>query len=63
MAKQTVDIGSIIAYGVQSAHDAAYAGTDDIVNGDIRLLQHLQHTYLGSTFGTASAQYKTHLLA
>ena len=52
----------IVADCVETADDATHRRAGDDVDGDSRLLQHLQHTDMRHTLSTAATQYNGHLL-
>ena len=55
-------VGTVTA-GIDTAHDAAHAGTGDDVDGNTCTFQHLQRTHVCRTLGTAATQHQRHLLA
>ena len=63
VAVEAVDISSIVADGIESTHDGTDTGSGNIIDGDVRLFQHLEHTHFGSTLGATSTQNESHLLA
>ena len=60
---EAVDISSIVADGIESAHDGTDTGSGNIIYRNISLFQHLEHTYFSRTLGTTSTQHEPHLLA
>ena len=60
---EAVDIRSIVADGIESAHDGTDTGSGNIIYRNISLFQHLEHTYFSRTLGTTSTQNEPHLLA
>ena len=55
-------VGTVTA-GIDTAHDAAHAGTGNDVDGYTGTFQHLQCTHVCRTLGTAATQHQRHLLA
>ena len=60
-AEHGVEFGGRIAGSIEAAHDGSDARAGNVVDGYSRLLNHLQHSDLGSTLGTAASQYESHL--
>ena len=60
---EAIDIRSIVADGIESAHDGTDTGSGNIIYRNISLFQHLEHTYFSRTLGTTSTQHEPHLLA
>ena len=60
---EAVDISSIVADGIESAHDGTDTGSGNIIYRNISLFQHLEHTYFSRALGTTSTQHEPHLLA
>lgn len=52
-----------IPHSIQPTNDASHAGTDDIVDGDARLLDGFENAHMGSTFHAAAAQNDADLRA
>src|SRR5690606_29223957 len=50
------------AGGIASADDAPHGSSDNVVDGNVILLQCLNDTHVCQTLGSASAKYKCHLL-
>ena len=60
---EAVDISSIVADGIESAHDGTDTGSGNIIYRNISLFQHLEHTYFSRALGTTSTQHEPHLFA
>ena len=53
----------VIADGIESADDAADRCTGNHVDGDARLLQHLQHTDVRHTLCATATEHDAHFLS
>ena len=51
----------IVTDGIESADDTTHRCAGDDIDGDARLLQHLQHTDMCHTLGATATQYNGHL--
>ena len=58
VCEEGVEVIGAVADGVQSANNRPDACPDDAVNGHASLLDHLQHTHLGSTLCSPSTQHE-----
>ena len=60
---EAINIRSIVADGIESAHDGTDTGSGNIIYRNISLFQHLEHTYFSRALGTTSTQHEPHLFA
>ena len=59
---QRVEGVGVVAYGVESADDAAHGRAGDDVYGYASPFEHLEHSNMCHTFSTAAAQHDGHTL-
>ena len=62
-AHHRVERVGVVTDGVETADDTAHRRAGDVVDGDVSLLQHLQHADVCHTLGATATQYDRHLLA